>query len=218
MSKYFDLFPKINYDIFQDGTGNTIQFTNILTRLKISDDIKNNLYSYYEYDIRDGDTIEILAEKYYGDPEYHWIIALANDMVDPLFDWPKNNMNFDNYIISKYGSIATAKTQIHHYQKEIDRTVNSQTKDAQIFEIDANTYNTIATYSYTTFNANNNTVLEEVKTSIVYCYDWEFEQNENKRHIKLIKKDYLGEILKEFSDLISTSNPVFATGLRRFNA
>ena len=217
MSRYFDLFPIINYNLNQDGSGNTVAFRNILVRVKVLESIKNNIYSYYDYQITDEDTIEILAEKYYGDPEYHWVIALANNMVDPLFDWPKNNDDFNAYITSKYGSIAIAKSQIHHYEETIKRTVNSSTIDSQIFEIASNTYNTLSTYSYTSYDANNNTVIEEISTGIVYAYDWEVGENEKKRNIKLVKKEYLNEIVREFSDLVSTNNPVLLSGLRSFN-
>ena len=42
-----------------------------------------------------GDTPEIIASKYYGDPEKHWIVLLANDIINPFFDFPLNYQEFE---------------------------------------------------------------------------------------------------------------------------
>lgn len=88
MSKYFSLFPKIQYDIAGNKYSNFQNITNIFFRVRIIKDVLSNLSAYYYHIIRDGDTPEILAEKVYGDAEAHWIILLSNDIVDPQYDWP----------------------------------------------------------------------------------------------------------------------------------
>lgn len=74
------------------------------------------------YEVQDGDTPEILAEKIYGDTGAGWMIMYANNIHDPFFDWPLETDAFNKYIIGKYGSIAAAKTTVHHYEKVITRT------------------------------------------------------------------------------------------------
>lgn len=122
MGKYLDFFPKIRYDLtgtLYSTNYNTV--TNILFRIGMVKEYLNNTSAYYEYVIVEGDKPEILAEKVYGDAQAHWIILLANDIVDPQYDWPLGYDEFNNYIISKYGSVANAKTTIHHYEKVITR-------------------------------------------------------------------------------------------------
>lgn len=58
------------------------------------------------YIVRDGDTPEILASKIYGDPQAHWMILYANDMLDAQYDWPLTSVVFAKYIADKYRSQA----------------------------------------------------------------------------------------------------------------
>ena len=77
---YFDMFPNIYYSAKGDGKF-TIQ-KNLLSRLKINEKIKQNILGFDYYDVKDGETPEMIAHKYYGDVNYHWTILLVNDIVD----------------------------------------------------------------------------------------------------------------------------------------
>jgi hypothetical protein len=126
MGQYFDFFPKILYDVDNSFYfKNYSAVTNILLRFGFVKDLLNKGGTYYEYVIPDSERPDTLAEKVYGDPQAHWIILIANEMTDPQYDWPLNNHDFNKYIVSKYGSIANAKTTIHHYEKVVSRTEQS---------------------------------------------------------------------------------------------
>ena len=94
----------------------------ITKNIRFRRDILANISLYDEYDIVDGETPEILAEKLYGNPEYHWIIMLANDRYDYRNDWPLTQANLDQYVIDKYGATAN---NIHHYENSKGLTVDS---------------------------------------------------------------------------------------------
>lgn len=207
MSKFYDLFPRIKYDITGDTSSSLDTIVDISLRLNILEDVKNNTLSYYEYLIKEDDTPEILADKIYGDAEYHWIILLMNNIINPQFDWPLKTDAFNSYIISKYGSISNAKTQIHHYEKIIRRTDKNTTIFNEIqIEIDETAYNALPEYSLEPeILISGRTIDVEISTRIIYCYDWEFDRNEEKRNIKLLKKQYLGQILSEFGDILRKS-------------
>jgi hypothetical protein len=123
MGQYLDFFPKIPYDV-----NNSFYFknysiaTNILLRFGFVKDLLDKGGTYYDYVITDDERPDTLADKIYGDPQAHWAILVANNMLNPNYDWPLNDNNFNNYIIGKYGSIANAKTTIHHYEKVVSRT------------------------------------------------------------------------------------------------
>lgn len=215
MSKFYTLFPKIKYNHDGNSYNNTTVMTNVLFRIKILQKIKNNIYTYYDVDISDTDTIEIIADNYYGDPEYHWVIALANDIVDVHYDWPMNSRVFTNYIKSKYGSVANAKTQNHHYEKTIKRvTINGTYEDT--IEIDSDTYASLAGSSFESFTLSDGTTVDETITKkAVSCYEFERDANEKKRRIKIIKKEYLPQILGEFRKLMELENPNLRIGMKR---
>jgi hypothetical protein len=61
--------------------GNSKIMTNIMVRVSIIPQILNNLAIYYQYDIQEGDTPEIIAHKYYGD-SYRYLDSFICQSVD----------------------------------------------------------------------------------------------------------------------------------------
>lgn len=221
-SPFFDTFPKIKYDINRSQYPTYETVTNIFMRFGILRNVVNNIGAYYVYDIEDGETPEIVAEKAYDDAGAGWIIIYANKIFDPQFDWPLDTRSFNKYIIGKYGSVANAQTQVHHYEKIIRR----QQPGNDVFTVDRihidydmltdtmpehiNTYDTYVNLAATTeiVSVEGVPVVQEISKAIVSVYDQEVEENEAKRTIKVIKKEYYRQIMNEFSDLTS-SKPAY---------
>lgn len=296
MGRFLDKFPKVPYDITRGQYTNFDNVTDLTFRFSIIKEVLDNISAYYEYAIKEDETPEILADRVYGNPEAYWIILYANDIYDPQYDWPMNQDTFEKYIIGKYGSIAAAKSTIHHYEKIIARqagnsetvyidrqtvsynsssnlvcTIANPTANATnsyvgqnvvqfrslaardtVFEgyitsidlanstltlalssgklqnqIDlrdatsslVNTFGIVASnnqeYSefylnlpqqpqYVSYTLNNKQVVEAISRNEVSCYDYELEQNEKKRLIKVIKKEYYGQIMNEFAQIAKT--------------
>ena len=102
MARYFNFFPKTLYSANNASLGlDTV--TNITARFGFEATLKENSAAFYKYDIRDGDTPEIIATKYYDSPERHWIVLMFNDIYDPQFDWPLDERNLITYIDTKIG-------------------------------------------------------------------------------------------------------------------
>ena len=88
---YFKEFPKFLYDFKQpDGTTEFSLVRDITRNVRFRKDILENVTLYDEYDMQDGETPEIVAEKVYGNPKYHWVIMLANQRYDYVEDFPKD--------------------------------------------------------------------------------------------------------------------------------
>ena len=51
------------------------------------------------------------------------------------------------------------------------------------------------------------TVVEKIFKQAVSFYDWENEENEKKRLIKIVKKEYYDMIQKEFRELANVPEP-----------
>jgi hypothetical protein len=115
---YFQKFPLTLYSLDNRQSVQVIQ--NLLLRLVISDEIKNNFSVYDEYDIKDGETPEILAFQFYGDSNLHWLILHMNDIIDPRFDWPLDTYNLKRFAEGKYTNI----NGTHHYENTNGETVN----------------------------------------------------------------------------------------------
>lgn len=87
--------------------------TDITRNIRFRRDILANITVYDYYDVVEGETPEIVAEKIYGNAQYHWIVMLVNERYDYLGDWPLTQATLDLYVIDKYGSAANS---IHHYE------------------------------------------------------------------------------------------------------
>lgn len=100
---YFKTLPKI---ITPDQNGYPILMTNLLSRAAIVQKLLNNPMQFYEYAIQEGDTPEIVADKYYGDPFKYWIVLFSNQILDPIWEWPMSYTALLEYIDSKYATEA----------------------------------------------------------------------------------------------------------------
>ena len=116
---YFEKFPTTYYSL--DDRASIQVVRNIFLRMAVSDEIKSNLSLYDEYDILDGETPEIVADRFYKNPQYHWLILHMNDILDPRFDWPLSVNNLVKYCQSKYTNIYAT----HHYENTNGDWVNS---------------------------------------------------------------------------------------------
>jgi hypothetical protein len=204
MSKYFNYFPKTVYSL--DNTNNADVVTSIVSRFAFESSFRDNTAVYYEYNIQDSDTPEIIANKFYGDSEKHWVVLMLNQIVDPQFDWPLDQRTIISYMNEKYSANASvgqsgvswAQANIHSYYKVETRTTNSTNTDLQTkIQVDANTYaNVAATTTNLTLEDGNSITIKVSKETKSY-YDYEVEQNETKRTIKLLKPEFVSPIEDE---------------------
>lgn len=94
MPQYFFKFPKI--------INRNVLSTDLVTRIKIRDKYLDNEDLYHTYEMTDADSAEILASKYYGSSELHWIILITNNIFDKDFDFVMPYRVFTKYIEDKY--------------------------------------------------------------------------------------------------------------------
>ena len=214
MAKYFNYFPKTFYTSNNDVNG-VEAITNIITRFAFDSQLKENTSAFYPYQVQDSDTPEIIADKYYGNVEYHWVVLLFNNIIDPQFDWPLKSDTLIDYIDKKYTANGTANTpaqsglswalsenNVQGYFKVITSTANDGTITTEKITIDANTYANVTTGSntYTTQAGESVRVVTTKETQSYYTY--ETNLNESKREINLIKSDFLPQIEKEFKRVV----------------
>ena len=194
-SNYFKNFPKIRYF--------NVLSTNITLRTIFIERLKLNASLFYPYVIDEGITADALATIYYGDPQYDWLIYMANNIIDPHSQWPKTYLQFESYIVKKYGSIEEAKSKILFYRKNPDVSyikydgsgfTNTPTDSGE--RILTNTDVRITAESYALIN-------DQVNYYPVYAYDYEEELNEQKRNIILIDNQFKDGITAELENLLS---------------
>jgi hypothetical protein len=149
----------------QETQTKALILTDITRNIRFRRDVLANITVYDYYDVVAGETPEIVAEKVYGNAQYHWIIMLVNERYDYLGDWPLTQTALDQYVIDKYGSSVNS---IKHYEDGKGMIVPSSYPLAVPIT-----------------NAN-----------------YEEKVNESKRRIKIISRELLTRILKDFKDEI----------------
>lgn len=110
---YFNNFPKIYYDFEINGTRQLKIVADITKNVRFRQELLAGITLYDEYDIKDGETPEIIAEKVYGSAQYHWIIMLVNERYDYIEDFPVTSYYLDKIVTQKYG--AGHEYDTHHY-------------------------------------------------------------------------------------------------------
>lgn len=215
MSKYFNYFPKVGYSIEKPNKYEYV--TSLVSRFGIEDQLKENSAVFYTYQVRDGETPEIIASKVYGSSERHWIILMMNNVVDPQYDWPLSYSAFNEYVKSKYSTPEYADTantgisgltwaqnvdNVYSYYKVVTKTTSSNT-NIEKYEVDSNTYSTIV-------NTSDNYVLQDgtsininVSKETKSYYNYEMDLNEEKRKIKILKIDFVPGLENELSQVFS---------------
>lgn len=101
---YFSKFPLVKYPIKDGDTFRFAYARNLLRRVVLSDGLKSSDSAFIEYNIKDGERPEHIAEKLYGDPTFHWLVLLTNDIIDPYYDWYKSESALQDFIQKKYGN------------------------------------------------------------------------------------------------------------------
>ena len=190
-SEFFANYPRIAYDISGDNSTapNYTVAVNLMIRNKLKEAVEDDITVYYPYVVPEGMRPDVLSYQYYGDTIYTWTIFLANNIVDPYWEWPLSYKDFREYVSDKYGSIETAKSQIHHYEytarARAEKTGTSDPVPAYKLEIDYQTYT--------------ETAVDE--REIIYAYNYEKDLNELKREIQLIDNIYIQSVQDEVRGL-----------------
>ena len=159
-AKFFNLFPKMTF--------NDMSLVDITRHIVFQDIVKKYAVFFEKITIQDGQKPEDIAYDYYQDAGYHWIVLLANDMINPYYDWPLISNNLSKLVNDKYED----PNGVHHYETN---------------RLSPLPIGTIVDESYSSG-----------ERDAITNFEYEDRLNESKRSIILVKKDFLPRILDEF--------------------
>ena len=174
---YFANFPLIIYDSVGDGNFKIV--TNLLKRVALRSKVRTNTLLYDTYDVKEGETPEMIADKLYDDPELHWVILFVNNITDRYHQWPMNFGQFNTFIADKYSNIDA----VHHYEV-------SQTSGDTSIKIDIGT---------------DTTGYSEADLTTVTNREFEEERQDKLRQIRLLDRAYIEQFVEEFETLMGAS-------------
>lgn len=225
---YFSQVPLVEYGNLETANS-TVVLTNLMTRSAFLKEIVENTSLFYDYEVKDGETSEIIADKLYGSADRAWIVLLFNNLMNPYYDFPLISEQLNDLVESKYGTtVAVAQSTIHHYEERITRTVfyngMPQSTTNTVVTV-SETYadpvtgisvprpylpgtadTSLSGPSYVDDFGSGVTIAVEYSYHAISTYTYEYEENEKRRSIRLIDASYVGAIESEFRRLMRNGN------------
>ena len=173
---YFDKnFPTIEYDSV--GNGEFKDVKNLLRRVALNTKVKTNALLYDTYDIKEGETPEMIADKLYGDSELHYVVLMINDITDRYHQWPMTTGQFLSFLNDKYSN----PDAVHHYEI-------TQTSGDTSLKINIGPDNT-----------------DHPTATPITNREFEEERQDTLRKIRLLDPAFLDQFVGEFEILIKES-------------
>ena len=176
---YFNAFPIIPYDSI--GDYNFKEVTNLLRRVRLRTKVKTNVMLFDTYEVKNGETPEMIADKLYGTTELHWVVLMVNDITDRFHQWPLSAAQFNQYVADKYDDV----NGTHHYeiaQDSGDTTIKIWVEN----DVDTDAYTSTAITRRTN-------------------YEHELDEQDRKRQIQLLDPAYVSIFINEFNDRMGES-------------
>ena len=224
MQGYFSYFPNLNYvSRTTDRSSNDefIAVKNIFRRPKLRDDLKNVVTAFEDYVVVGDDRPEQVSERVYGDPRFDWVILTTNNITKVRDQWPLSSNDFQKFILAKYGS-EEKLTEVHHYVTELLLDSRLRIVVPEGLTVDSNFESRYletsgsgeSTYSGTSLptlstvdnagtvkDANGNVVSH---TNVFPVTNYEFEENENeaKRRIKILQPQFLDVAISDMKRIM----------------
>jgi len=187
---YFDQLPTVFVaDSGQEEKVKYKEVKNIFRRVILPEKMAKYATLFNEYYIPDGMRPDMVAQKFYGDPELDWIILLSNNITDIYTQWPKRENALNEYVANIYDD----PDSIHHWE-----TMEVKSGDIVIAKggIEVNE-------SYRGIDINGNTLSKELSVYPVTNYEHESYLNEKSRLISIPTSrlvDFYEEQFKEIVD------------------
>lgn len=190
---YFKELPNVQYpsplsDRASDREYVTIK--NIFRRAKLRDDLISELTAFDNYEIRDGQRPDVVANDYYENPELDWLVLICNNITNVRDQWPLSDQELYNFAVEKYGNDINniAFYESTEVRDDMNRLIYPGgivvDSDFEIVDPDDAT-----------------TILRPVRS--VTNYEYEVRKNEEKRSITLLKGEFVTQALIDLREELS---------------
>jgi hypothetical protein len=166
---------------------------NIFRNVALVNNLQKEFLVFTPIQIGEGEKPYQIAYEYYGDAAYEWVILLCNNITDVYDQWPLSSSELFNLVQKKYP--LDELNEIHHYETISIKTHNG----IEILE-----GGLIVNHDFTYRHPTTGVILsgDAVRTAITN-YEYMVSENEKKREIYLLKKQYLSQFISEFEKLVA---------------
>jgi len=109
---YFSFIPDIKYDEkpmkLPFSQAQYVTAKNFFRRFKVDEDYFQYSVYFNKYAVTDSDRLDTISDKFYKDPNFDWVIALTNNILNVHFDWPLKDWEVREMTINP--------DDVHHYE------------------------------------------------------------------------------------------------------
>tara|TARA_B100000287_G_C20669608_1_gene792914 strand:- start:513 stop:1157 length:645 start_codon:yes stop_codon:yes gene_type:complete len=193
---YFNLLPNFKYlnPLKEGGKRNQyLEVKNIFKRIRLKSDVFRFALNFNEYVIEDGERPDTVAEVLYKSPKYDWVVLLSANIINVEDQWPISEGLLWDLADQKYGADLNA---VHHYE-----TKEVKNSDGQLI-----LPGKLVVDSDFTIPDPDNFGLTLNPTVAVSNWLVETRKNNEKRAIKVIKREYLSTLVNDTKDIMQYQN------------
>jgi len=186
--KLFNKLPLNGY-IF-DSSDDYFLFRDIFVKLRVLDSLKNNPTFLTTLTLNSAERADIVAHRLYGNSNLAWTLYLVNDISDPD-EWIMDNKSLETFVRKKYDNFG----ETHHYVRK------NEVADlrANQFMITRNPFGTV----------DSSPEIDIIDPNTYYpVSNMEYEEanNDSKRIIRAIRKEYITAFLMDVEKKIREYN------------
>lgn len=194
---FFSLVPETNYKF----NNKVFEVKDLWREIKLIVESDEDIF--FTYKMMPEENFRIISYKFYGDEEYDWVFYVINGIYNE-FDLPLTEKELYDYCIEKYGSEQELLKTKYFITPEIENyygyisvpfgiVINGSVDESKPF------------YVFPDYEDEDSPVFRLVfpeNCLKVTYYDWERKNNENKKNIKVLKKEYLNVVVNLIKKVI----------------
>ena len=193
---YFNLLPNFKYlsPLKEGGKRDQyIEVKNLFKRIRLKSEVFQFALSFNDYIIYDGERPDTIAEGLYASAKYDWVVLLSANIINVEDQWPVPEGKLWDLADEKYGGDLNA---VHHY--ETTEVKNSDGKLILPGKL-------VVDPDFTIQDPNNYT---QTINPTVAVSNWlvETRKNNEKRAIRVVKREYLNTLVNDTKNILQYQN------------
>ena len=162
--------------------GERVEVPDITKRITIPDEYKNDSRYWFQYRLKDSDTLAHLSRTIYNTPNHWLLIVLMNDMVNVDEAWPIPEREFSKWFHTEFPD--NRYSDILHY---VDPHGNVQDPEAYVDLGEA---------------LNVKDAISKLGLKPVTFYEYYYQINEDKRMIKILLPEFVTGLVKQLEGVL----------------
>jgi hypothetical protein len=187
-SHYFSQLPNITIRNPLDDSPaveNYITTKNLFVRGKLRDDLKNSITYFQKYTIVEGERPQDVAQKFYGNLKYDWVVLLTAGITNARSEWPLTSKTLYDYALDKYG-FQDLNAVKYYETTEVKDSMGRLILPAGL----------VVDSTFTIADPDNGNLTLNPVIGVTNYLD-ETRANEEKRNIRLLRRSYLSTFVSD---------------------